>query len=221
MPGLPAILNVQGKRCLIVGGGQVAVRRARALIEAGAHATVVAPTIDPAMVEIGVKMCCRTYQESDLNGAALVVIATDDPVVNQAIADDARKRKVWINRADDPTAGDLTIPAHARHGPITLAVDTGGASASAAATIRRELSAALDPHWPAMLEIVAAYRPLIQQAMTDPAERTDRLRQMTSPQALRVYRDGGADALRKYCDNLIHPPANTKPTSPAVGRTDP
>lgn len=206
MPDLPVMLKVEGTRCVIVGGGAVARRRAEALLAAGAEVVVIAPHPDAALAAMGLTLLERPYQAGDLAGARLVVIATDDEAVNAVAAREAAERGVLVNRADAPDAGDFTVPAHAHHGPLTLAVHTGGVSASAAAAIRRQLSEALDPDWPRLLELVAPYRPAIQARMTDPAERQDRLRKLTDARAMNILKAQGPDALRRHCESLASAP---------------
>ena len=202
MPPLPVMLNLSGKRCVIVGGGPVAVRRAKALQEAGAAVTVIAPNIEPGLTAPPLELHHRPYQAGDLAGAFIVVIATDDPGVNEAIARDAQTAGVLVNRADNPDAGDFTVPAHAHHGPITLAVHTGGASASASATIRRQLSDALDPDWPKLIKLAAGFRPVIQQHYADPARRRERLMKLADTQAMAILKGRGEDALLDYYREL-------------------
>ena len=205
MPPLPVMLNLSGKRCVIVGGGPVAVRRAKALREAGASVTVIAPNTEPELTAPPLELHHRPYRTGDLGGAFLVVIATDDPQVNEAVARDAQAAGVLVNRPDNPDAGDFTVPAHAHHGPITLAVHTGGASASASATIRRELSDALDPDWPTLIELAAGFRPLLQRRYPDPAERRERLMKLADPHAMAILKDRGKDALLDYYRGLAGP----------------
>lgn len=208
MFGLPAVLRVRDRRCLVVGGGAVALRRARALIDAQAAVTVVAPQVHDALAALNVTVHRRPFEPADLDGTFLVVAATDDPAVNAHVADQAASRRVLVNRTDDPEAGDLAVPAHARRGPITLAVDTGGISAAAAAAIRDELLAQLDPHWPAMLEHAAPYRRRITAAFTDPAQRRTRLAALTAPAAMRAWRSGGIAAFEAHCARLLDPAAS-------------
>ncbi len=207
MPDLPVMLNVRDRRCVVIGGGPVARRRAAALLAAGATVTVIAPQLD--LSDLPVTTIERAWQPGDLAGAFLVVIATDDPAVNAAAANEARQAGALVNRADDPAAGDLLIPAHRHEGPITLAVHTGGISPAAAAAIRDELAAALDRDWITLLETIAPYRARIQETIADPAERRRRLTQLASPDALAALRTGGANALQKFCeqvlDSLHHP----------------
>lgn len=202
MPSLPIMLNIQAKRCVIIGGGPVALRRAGALLDADARVTVIAPDIDPGLAELAVELRQRPYQPGDLDGAVLVVVASDDPKVNTAVAQDARRAGVLVNRADDPTAGDFIVPAHAHHGPITLAVHTGGTSAAASAIIRRELSDALDPDWPRLIQAASAFRSMIQERVPDPKQRRQRLKQLTDPHAMAILKQQGEAALRDYYQTL-------------------
>ena len=202
-PDLPVMLKVAGLRCVVVGGGSVAARRAAALLDAGAQVTVIAPQVIDELTRLNVALQRREYETGDLSGARLVVVATSDEPTNERIARDAAEVGVLINRADAPDTGDLTVPAHARHGPITLAVHTAGISASAAAAIRRQLSEALDPDWPRLLEAVAPYRRQLQQDVTDPTQRQQRLRRLTDEQAVNILKTQGIDALHEHCDAVV------------------
>jgi precorrin-2 dehydrogenase / sirohydrochlorin ferrochelatase len=204
MNDLPVMLNVHQRRCVIVGGGKTACRRARSLLESGALVTLVAPRIDVAFDDPNITTHQRPFEPGDLHDAFLVVIATDNPSVNQAAADEARRVGALINRADDPTHGDLTFPAHRRHGPITLAVHTGGISASAAAHIIRDLSESLDPDWSTLIELAAPCRSLIQQRFTDPRTRHARLAQLTDHEAMLTLKLQGLDALIAHLQSIVN-----------------
>ncbi|GAB4110942.1 MAG: hypothetical protein Kow00105_19680 [Phycisphaeraceae bacterium] len=205
MLGLPAILNVNGRRCLIVGGGPVALRRAQALLDAGAEVVVVAPQIDPALSALPVKTFQRGYESDDLDDVFLVVTASDNPLINQAVAERARLKGVLTNRPDAPDLSDIHIPAHRRLGPITITVDTAGTSPSAAAEICENLAHQLDPVWPELIELAARFRPIIQQHITDPQERRRRLRRLADPEAIDTLRRHGKDALIAYYESLAKP----------------
>ena len=208
MPDLPVLLKIARKRCVIIGGGSVAVRRATSMVQCGAVVVVIAPEPDSELDALGVAVERRAYHRGDLADAFMVVVATDDPQVNQAVAEEAAAQGVLVNRADDPEAGDLTVPAHGQYGRVTLAVHTGGISAAAAATIRNELAAKIDPDWLTLLDVVAPYRTMIQARFADPASRRDRLIRLTGPDAMNALKQHGADALRQFCDKLA---SNDKP----------
>ncbi len=191
---------------MVVGGGDVAVRRVSALLAAEAQVTVISPAMHESLQnQQGVTLIPRKYQPGDLAGALLVVIATDDPAVNAAVAGEAKAQHALVNRADAPEESDLVIPSHAHHGHVTVAVHTHGVSASAAATIRRELSASLRPHWQPLLEAAATWRSRIQQAISDPDDRHHRLVALTSPEAITIFQTRGAEALADYYAQLADP----------------
>ncbi|MCE9590884.1 MAG: bifunctional precorrin-2 dehydrogenase/sirohydrochlorin ferrochelatase [Planctomycetes bacterium] len=215
MPDLPVMLRISGRRCVVIGGGRVARRRAAALLDAGGDVTVIAPTIDPDLVSLKVKLEQRPYRNGDLAGAVLVVVATDDPAVNRLAADEARRVGVLVNRADDPESGDISIPAHAHHGPITLAVHTSGGSATASALIRRQMSDALDPDWPRLIELVSPYRSKVQAGFKDTAQRTARLARLADADALAVLKRDGTQALLARCEDLLKSPISQNLDDPA------
>lgn len=204
MAAIPVMLDVGGRRCVIVGGGAVALRRARTLHEAGAQVIVIAPQVEPPLREMqSVSLEWRRYAEGDLAGAAMVVIATDDVATNGRVRAEATVRGVLINDATAGDEGDLHFMAAHRDGPLTVAIHTGGASASAAGTIRDELASALDADWPTLLTEAAARRPEMQGVICDPVRRGEVLRRLTGDQARHVLKSRGLEALRAYHRALI------------------
>jgi uroporphyrin-III C-methyltransferase/precorrin-2 dehydrogenase/sirohydrochlorin ferrochelatase len=111
---------------VVVGGGRVALRRAQALLAAGALVHVIAPRVDPALAGPAVTVSRRGYRDGDLAGAWLAHAATDDPAVNARVAADAERLRIWCVRADDAAASAAWTPAVARDGDITVAVTAGG-----------------------------------------------------------------------------------------------
>src|SRR5882762_712943 len=124
--GYPVELDLVGKLAVVVGGGAVALRRARAVVEAGALVTVIAPDVTSELAAMLVTMRRRRYRDGDLAGAWLVHAATDDPAVNAAVAAEADRERIWCVRADDGAASAARTPAVTRHGDITVAVTAGG-----------------------------------------------------------------------------------------------
>src|SRR5688572_23770147 len=131
MTQLAVFLDVQRLPCLVVGGGPVGLRRARALAEAGAQVTLVAPRIQRAVSALPhLTVVRRRYRPRDLAqfNPKLVVAATDDPRINARIADQAKARGLWVNVASRASQGNLIFPATVSQGTVTLAVSTGGKS---------------------------------------------------------------------------------------------
>ena len=126
MTGYPIELDLTGRRATVVGGGPVALRRTRALVEAGAQVTVVAPRIAEEFGELPVTVRHRRYRAGDLAGAWLAHAATDDPAVNAEVAAAADRARIWCVRADDAAVSAARMPAVTRHGDLTVAVTSGG-----------------------------------------------------------------------------------------------
>lgn len=201
------MLRVAGRRAVVVGGGEVAARRARALAEVEAAVTVVAPTVSGAIVELQergmVEVERRGFEERDCRGAFIVVAATGDPSVNERVAAAAREAGALVNRADAPEEGDLVVPAHRRVGPITVAVATGGASAAAAATLVNGCIASIDEAWVAVLEAAGEFRPRVQARFAKGEARRRALRAMTDGAAFEAYRRGGEAGLRDHLERIL------------------
>ena len=148
---LPVMLEVDQRRCVLIGGGAVATRRGQALHAAGARIVVVAPAVTDTLAAAAAECHRRVYAEGDLRGAFLVVTAADDAAANRAAAEEAARLGVLVNRADAGPAGDLTFMATARVGTATLAVDSGVTHPRAARAIRDRAAAAVDAAWVASL----------------------------------------------------------------------
>lgn len=173
--GLAAVLTLDEALVVIVGGGQVATRRARRLMTTGARLMVIAPEATEELAaaeEAGeLRWQRRGYRHGDLDGAALVVVATDDPRVNRRVVKAAGLAGIWSNVADDADAGQVQFPAVARRGQIRLAVDTDGAGPAVSGALRRHLEATLSPGWERAASLAAWLRPLLQQRWPQQARR--------------------------------------------------
>src|SRR5260370_10901571 len=118
MTSYPIELDLAGRAAVVVGGGTVALRRAKALVEAGAQVTVIAPAVCAEFTELGVTVLTRRYRDGDLDGAWLVHAATDDAAVNEAVAAAADAARVWCVRADAGAASAARSPAVTRYSQI-------------------------------------------------------------------------------------------------------
>jgi uroporphyrin-III C-methyltransferase/precorrin-2 dehydrogenase/sirohydrochlorin ferrochelatase len=141
--GFPLLLDVTGRRIVVVGGGTVATRRVRALVEAGASVVVVAPRLAPEIVAHDVETHRRSFTETDLDGAWLAVACTDDRDVNAAVAAAAEQRHMFCVRSDAAPGGTARTPAVLRRDGMTVAV-TGGDDPRRAVALRDAISLALD-----------------------------------------------------------------------------
>lgn len=184
----PLWLDLTGRACLVVGGGPVAARKAEGLVRAGARVTVVAPAAVVDLAEAAaagrVAWHRRVFREEDVEGQVLAFAATDAPEVNRAVGEAARRRGVWVNRADDLAACDFHVPATLRRGAVTVAVATDGASPTLAAWVRDRVAGALPPALDALAALAgalrgatragpAAYRALFAAGVLEDLERDD------------------------------------------------
>lgn len=128
-------LRLDGRRCLVIGGGPVGIRKARALTSAGADVVLVAPKggFD------GVEIRRRPFAPRDLDGVFFVVCATDDEALNARVAALCDERGILVNVVDRPALCSVTFPAVLRRGALTIAISTGGRSPAVAKALRREL----------------------------------------------------------------------------------
>ncbi len=125
-PVYPLMLSMAGRRAVVVGGGQVALRRTRSLLESGAHVVVIAPSVGAELADLPVTILRRSYRDGDLSAAWLAHAATDDAAVNALVAAEAERCRIWCVRADDGAASAAWTPAVTRHGEVTVAVTAGG-----------------------------------------------------------------------------------------------
>lgn len=122
---LAAFLNLHGEAALVVGGGPVALRRTRTLLDAGLRVTVVAPELHPDFAALPVQAERRPYRPEDVRGARVVVAATNRAEVNDAVSREARAAGALVNHAGDAARGTLRFPALTRRGGVQVAVSTG------------------------------------------------------------------------------------------------
>jgi uroporphyrin-III C-methyltransferase / precorrin-2 dehydrogenase / sirohydrochlorin ferrochelatase len=125
-PRYSLTLDLAGRRAVVVGGGQVALRRARSLLESAANVVVIAPDVLPELARLPVTVLRREYRDGDLAAAWLAHAATSDPAVNRRVAAEAERQRIWCVRADDSAASAAWTPAVARQDDIAVAVTAGG-----------------------------------------------------------------------------------------------
>lgn len=139
----PLYLEMNRRRCLVVGGGAVAERKIASLLEAGAEVTVISPDVTEVIARWSknhsIQFHARRYQRGDVNGHELIFVATNDDAVNAQVHQDGKSQGAWVNAADDPEHCDFILPSVLRRGDLTVAVSSGGNSPALARTIREEL----------------------------------------------------------------------------------
>ncbi len=147
----PIILSMLGRRALIAGGGPVAQRKLRGLLEAGAEVTLVSPAATPEIAALAgagrLVWLKRAFEPGDVKGARLVFAATDDAAVNAQVAQAARAAGALVNDAGDAGRGDFSTPAVHRSGALTVSIDSAGLAPGFAKRIRDELAVTFDSRY--------------------------------------------------------------------------
>jgi precorrin-2 dehydrogenase/sirohydrochlorin ferrochelatase len=158
----PIFMVMDGRPCLVVGGGEVARRKVEGLLAAGACVTVVSPHLTPELTTLRddgrIAHVEREYREGDLEGFEMCMVATDDGAVNAAVAREGKSRRVWVNASDDPPNCDFILPSVIRRGEVVVAASTGGASPALARRLREELEAYLSEDFEALAKLLAEVR---------------------------------------------------------------
>ena len=191
----PLMLDVTDRLVVIVGGGAVAVRKVKGLLEAGAtRVRIVSPAFHDEMPDApGVERVHGTFEPGHLDGASLVFAVTSLAKVNERVTDEAKARGIWVNRSDEGDEGDFATPARIREGEITVTVAAGSAALSAA--IRDDLAAKLDRRHVKLAEAMKTLRPAVRNTVADPEIRAAVFRDLASAEAMEIVDVRGVEGL--------------------------
>lgn len=168
----PIFLILEGRRCVVVGGGRIALAKAQPLHAAGARVAVVSPEFAPGFDALeAIERVGRPFAPGDLDGAFLAVAATDNPAVNGAVADACRARGILCNVVDAPERCDFFVPAVVERGPLVAAVSTSGEAPALAKRLRAELEALWPEDYAVYTRFLGEARRRARACVPDPAER--------------------------------------------------
>jgi precorrin-2 dehydrogenase / sirohydrochlorin ferrochelatase len=206
MPSYPIELDLGGRTALVVGLGSVGWRKAAGLAAAGARVVGVDPDPDPepepastavaAAARERIEVRAEPYDAAHLEGVSLAFAAAT-AAVNRRVVADARRAGVWVCSASEPGAGDFTVPAVWRDGPLTLTVATAGASPALAVALRDRAARALGPAAAGLAGLLAELRPEVLARLGDPAARHRLLADWADPRWLDLWQADGPEAVRR------------------------
>jgi len=203
----PAFLDLKDKKAVVVGGGQVAERKARTLIKAGASVTVISPSITAGLKRLKDKgrldHIKRKYKKGDLKDAFIVIAGTSSKETNLRVARDAGH---LVNVIDSPDEGNFIVPAVVERGPLTMAVSTGGASPAVSRAIRKEIESRYDREFARYLRFAESVRKRAMKEIRDKEKRERFFRSMASEEIFSSLRTTGFSAVSEkilsYLDNI-------------------
>lgn len=175
MDFLPIFLNIRNKACLVVGGGEVAARKAMLLLQAGAQVSVVAPELDSAFnayVARGkINYCAECFQLGHLHNIMLVIAATNDRAINQQVSEAAQQRQIPVNVVDDPKLCTFIMPSIVDRSPLLIAISSGGQSPVLARLLRAQLEALIPVAYARVAIIAGKFRQQVKQHFIHPEKR--------------------------------------------------
>ena len=164
----PVFIDVNERRCVIIGGGNIGQEKVEKLLECDAQVFVISPEVNPRVEELAsnneITWDKREYKQGDLEGAFIAIAATDDNTVNRQIAKEAEDRNVLLNVVDVTHLCTFIAPSVARRGEVTIATSTGGASPALARTFREKLTSSRILQY-------ADLAPILSKARADLVER--------------------------------------------------
>lgn len=163
----PIFLNIRGRKCVVVGGGKVAFRKVKVLLEHGANVEVISPDLCPELNESAeakaISVFRQNYEPRVLKGAFIAIAATNKKDINQKVADEARKQGVLVNVVDNLGLSDFIVPSYFHRGDLTIAVSTAGTSPALARKIRGKLEQSFREEYASLTALIDEVRAELKQ----------------------------------------------------------
>ncbi len=193
----PINLDLRTRCCAVVGGGSVALRKVRTLLQAEAAVTVIAPVLTAELAAFAaqgkISWRQKKYAEGDLHGFFLVISATNSAATNTRSAMEARREGALVNVVEPSRLSDFTVPAQIRRGDLLLTVSTGGKSPALARQLRRELEHDFGDTYGAWLEKLALWRTEMKARLETSQQRENFWRQAMDTEVLNLVKQGKLD----------------------------
>lgn len=203
----PLFLNIQGRSVLVVGGGRVAERKLKVLLDCGAKIRIISPEITTGLKKLVSQKRLvwrpRRFRLNDLRGAFLVYAATDDPQVNQLILTHAKRCRIPINVANLPGRSDFFVPAMVRRGDLLIAISTSGHSPALAKRIRRELDRTFGREFARFVRLLGRVRKILARRVSNETQRRRILNRIVQSEVLDLLRSGRTDLAKKRTEKII------------------
>lgn len=194
------LIGLKHRHTIVVGGGGIATRKVNGLLEAEARVTVISPelteTLESLLQAGRITVLDRPYAEGDLRGAFLVIAATDDPAVNQAVWHEAEQHGCLVNVADDPPHCNFIMPAIVRRGNVSISISTGGASPALARRLREKLETIIGPEYGQLADLLAEIRPDLQ-------DRPEMAFRLVDSDLLAIIKEKGIEEARQRASQLL------------------
>ncbi len=207
IPYFPAFIDLRNRRCVVVGGGEIAEGKVATLTGSDAQVTVISPDVTPmlamqAQLE-GITLHKRCYQRGDLEGALLVIAATDHRATNEMVRDEAEERGILCCVVEGEELGNFIMPSSLQRGALTIAVSTAGVAPRLAQRIRTELERGYGQEYQELLQLLQELRPIIKEKIYDLELRRRLYDEMLDSPALAFIRRGVPDGAREILGFIV------------------
>ena len=203
----PINLNVENKKCVVVGGGNVAYRKICGLIDAGAVVEVIAPEICAGIQKLidadKITLIREKFSADKISDGLILIAATDDVEVNRIAALTARTKNFLVNVVND-FDGDFTVPSKIQRGDFLLTVSTGGNSPAFSKFVREMLETEFDDNFGEGLKIIAEFRREVKKILPDSKARTKFWYEVLTPEIWQLLKSGELDKLKKILKALSY-----------------
>jgi len=207
MAKYPIFLELGGRRVVLIGGGAVAVRKARSLLAAGARLVVVAEQIDDVLTDLctskSAELIRSKYSKDYLGEAVLAIAATNDYELNRQIYKDCQELEILCNVVDQPELCDFYVPAVVRRGDLQIAIGTEGYCPAYAGHLRKKLEQTFtEKHGDFLAELERLRKRIIDDVL-NPADRKTLLGKLADDESFEYFVENGSAAWRKRAENII------------------
>lgn len=224
---LPIFTDLTGKAVLLIGGGHVALRKARALLDAGAVLTVVSHQFETDFQHWAAQgkavLVQGDFQPAQISGHWLVIAATDDDAVNAAVHQAATARQVWVNTVDDQDKCEFIFPSIINRAPIQIAISSGGTAPVLVRRLREQLETLLPQHLGPLATLVGKFRKNVQQKLDNFAARRQFYEQVFSSKVVSLLQSGQPQAAEDTLEQMLdgHQPLRGEVFVVGAGPGDP
>lgn len=202
----PVMLDLGGRSCLVVGGGSVAERKVNTLLQSGAVVTVVSPECTAPLSRLAgagrIVWKREEFSPSDIRDSLLVIAATDNPDVNQAVFQAASQAGCLVNVVDDPRQCNFIVPSVIERGDLLIAVSTSGASPALAKKVRQDLEAMFGEEYTRFLEIMADVRKQALEEIPEEKTRQEIFRQLANSEMLSLIKEGRHEEAERLAEEI-------------------
>jgi siroheme synthase-like protein len=212
-----ACLRLTGRRCVVVGGGDVGLEKVEGLLACGASVTLVAPEAHPSLIELAaegsIRWARRRYTATDLENCLIAIAATDDTDVNIEVFNDAERRAMLVNVVDVPPLCNFILPAIVRTGPLAVAISTAGASPALAKRMKREIGELFGEPYATLAVLLNDARGWAKATLPTYQDRKQFFESIVNgdPDPIELLREGDVDRVRELIESA------QLASAPAVG----